>query len=409
MKKQFFISSTYQDLKEERQNIVQLLLRAGHIPAGMELFRQDDRRQWETIKEWIDASDVVITITKDRYGSICKDTGISYTEMEYDYAVSSGKTIIRIVYEEIDEEKCDDIEKLRAFREKLLRDNVTPMITNETEMAERIIQGIRKVEKKSELSRYELMQYLMFGTDRAERGFNLFTIAPKVMMALDMTREYNKVEIERLDIWYAIKSGDRCSEDIFDCERKWSMRTIRNVGDKELSQYSFYTATDIGEREDADVRISNCINEQRQVLRKDSYKNGGVSCWRWDIEPHLPVNGMLDDMVISEPIVAAWDFCNRLHEIVYFIPKCFGTRIGTISFSFDADKDVPPLEMDLYKISQKNGRTRQHIGRLASNVLSDGKRRYGVSIDNREDVIDMDALYYILLKKQDSGGNEKSN
>lgn len=37
-KYQIFISSTYQDLKEERQAAVEAILKAGHIPAGMELF-----------------------------------------------------------------------------------------------------------------------------------------------------------------------------------------------------------------------------------------------------------------------------------------------------------------------------------------------------------------------------------
>jgi hypothetical protein len=35
---QVFISSTFLDLKEERQAAVEAVLRAGHIPAGMELF-----------------------------------------------------------------------------------------------------------------------------------------------------------------------------------------------------------------------------------------------------------------------------------------------------------------------------------------------------------------------------------
>ena len=38
-KLQVFISSTYLDLKEERQAAVEAILGAGHIPAGMELFK----------------------------------------------------------------------------------------------------------------------------------------------------------------------------------------------------------------------------------------------------------------------------------------------------------------------------------------------------------------------------------
>ena len=38
-KLQVFVSSTYTDLIEERQAAVEAILDAGHIPAGMELFK----------------------------------------------------------------------------------------------------------------------------------------------------------------------------------------------------------------------------------------------------------------------------------------------------------------------------------------------------------------------------------
>ena len=37
-KMQIFVSSTYEDLKDERQKMVEAILDAGHIPAGMEIF-----------------------------------------------------------------------------------------------------------------------------------------------------------------------------------------------------------------------------------------------------------------------------------------------------------------------------------------------------------------------------------
>ena len=49
-KLQVFISSTFIDLKEERQAAVSAILKAGHIPAGMELFKAADKSQWEIIK-----------------------------------------------------------------------------------------------------------------------------------------------------------------------------------------------------------------------------------------------------------------------------------------------------------------------------------------------------------------------
>lgn len=57
-KLQVFISSTYIDLIDERQAAVEGVLDAGHIPAGMELFKAGNRSQLDTIYRWIDNSDI---------------------------------------------------------------------------------------------------------------------------------------------------------------------------------------------------------------------------------------------------------------------------------------------------------------------------------------------------------------
>ncbi|MDN4086022.1 DUF4062 domain-containing protein [Paenibacillus polymyxa] len=104
-KLQVFISSTYIDMIEERQAAVTAVLNAGHIPAGMELFKSGDQSQKETIKRWIDESDVYMLILGGRYGSIDPKSGKSYTHWEYDYAGEQGKRRFAIV---ITEEKLVD-------------------------------------------------------------------------------------------------------------------------------------------------------------------------------------------------------------------------------------------------------------------------------------------------------------
>lgn len=96
-KLQVFISSTYEDLKEERQIAVESVLNAGHIPAGMELFKSDDKSQKEIIKRWIDESDVYMLILGGRYGSIDEESGLSYTHWEYNYAGEAGKPRFAVV------------------------------------------------------------------------------------------------------------------------------------------------------------------------------------------------------------------------------------------------------------------------------------------------------------------------
>ena len=65
-KLQVFISSSYSDLIEERQAAVAAILKAGHIPAGMELFTAGDKSQMKIIERWIDESDVFMLILGGR-------------------------------------------------------------------------------------------------------------------------------------------------------------------------------------------------------------------------------------------------------------------------------------------------------------------------------------------------------
>lgn len=98
-KLQIFVSSTYTDLIEERQAAVEAILDAGHIPAGMELFKAG-KSQMKTIQKWIDESDVYMLILGGRYGSIEEESGLSYTELEYRYALSKNMPVFAIILEE---------------------------------------------------------------------------------------------------------------------------------------------------------------------------------------------------------------------------------------------------------------------------------------------------------------------
>jgi len=124
VKHQVFVSSTFKDLIEERKAVIHALLELDCIPAGMELFPAADEDAWTLIKEVIDGCDYYILILAGKYGSQNAD-GVGYTEMEFDYAVSTGKPIIAFVHEAPDSlpagstEKTEALQaKLAAFREK---------------------------------------------------------------------------------------------------------------------------------------------------------------------------------------------------------------------------------------------------------------------------------------------------
>jgi Domain of unknown function (DUF4062) len=131
-KLQVFVSSTFTDLKKERQAAVEAILTAGHIPAGMELFTAGDESQMEVIKQWIDESDVYLLILGGRYGSIEPKSGKSYIQLEYEYVISKGKPFFACVINDAAIEarvkaegrsviENEHPQKLKAFREEVLK------------------------------------------------------------------------------------------------------------------------------------------------------------------------------------------------------------------------------------------------------------------------------------------------
>lgn len=123
---QVFVSSTFADLKEERQRVIQTLMEMDCIPSGMELFPAVDEDQFQFIKKVIDDCDYYLLIIGGRYGTTT-DEGISYTEKEFDYAVEKGLKVISFVHSEPMElpvNKTDNdparAARLNLFREKAM-------------------------------------------------------------------------------------------------------------------------------------------------------------------------------------------------------------------------------------------------------------------------------------------------
>lgn len=124
-KYQVFVSSTYEDLKDERNEIIKAILEMGHIPVGMEMFSAADEEQWKVIARTIDSVDYYAVIVAHRYGSVTSD-GISYTEKEFDYAASQGVPVLGFVIDgsaswpstKIDTDR-KKLKKLSSFKAKV--------------------------------------------------------------------------------------------------------------------------------------------------------------------------------------------------------------------------------------------------------------------------------------------------
>ena len=122
---QIFISSTFRDLRKERQAVLDAILELGHFPTGMEVFPAADATPWEMIETIIDESDYYVLIIGGVYGST-DESGISYTEREYDFAVSRGIPILAFLHSDpaqiplgMSEIDPKTRQRLSAFREKV--------------------------------------------------------------------------------------------------------------------------------------------------------------------------------------------------------------------------------------------------------------------------------------------------
>lgn len=151
---QVFISSTFTDLIDERREVIEALLEMDAIPAGMELFAAGNTDQWTLIRQVIDQSDYYIVIVGGRYGSTT-EKGISYTEMEYDYALERGIPVMGFTHRSpetipagLTELDAGAREKLDAFRGKV-RKKIVKDYSTAAELGGVVSRGLIKLQRES--------------------------------------------------------------------------------------------------------------------------------------------------------------------------------------------------------------------------------------------------------------------
>jgi len=145
---QVFVSSTFTDLKDEREKVLQAILECKAFPAGMELFPSADDEQFEFIKREIDSSDYYLVIIGGCYGSRADD-GVSFTEKEFDYAFAEGKPILAFLVRDpskLSFDKCEgDAEaraKLEQFKEKARKSRLVKQYSNPDELKSQVLQSL---------------------------------------------------------------------------------------------------------------------------------------------------------------------------------------------------------------------------------------------------------------------------
>ncbi|AWK86232.1 DUF4062 domain-containing protein [Azospirillum thermophilum] len=142
---QIFVSSTYKDLIEERDVVFKTVVDLLHIPLGMERFISSAGDKISYIKKQIDQADYFFLILGVRYGEKEKSSGKSYTELEYEYALSQKIPVIAFVMtEEARKESIsrnpsiidgDDTEAFIRFRNRVQADPIVMPWKDRSELA----------------------------------------------------------------------------------------------------------------------------------------------------------------------------------------------------------------------------------------------------------------------------------
>lgn len=227
---QVFVSSTYQDLQEERQEVMHALLELDCIPSGMELFPAANESQWSLIKKVIDDCDYYVLILGGRYGS-CGPDGLSYTEMEYRYALSIEKPTVAFLHKDpgtIQANRCESRtvgkEKLAAFRlsveEKLCKHWSTP-----AELGSVVSRSLIQLIKKTPA----------VGWVRADE-------LPDKDATLELLRLRERVEVLQSELARARTTAPKGSEDLAQGEEFYSLNYSFRSKEIDMFEIDEYTA-----------------------------------------------------------------------------------------------------------------------------------------------------------------------
>ena len=154
-----FISSTHDDMEEYRNAASDALTSIEHFPVGMEHFVAATDTPLDVCLANVRRCQLMILLVGMRYGSVDKNTGKSYTELEYEEALRNNIPVLSFI---IDESKCpvlpmyvDTDEKaaqLKLFKKRLKEKQVSFFISAEN-LKGQIVQAVTKYfEEKAHMS-----------------------------------------------------------------------------------------------------------------------------------------------------------------------------------------------------------------------------------------------------------------
>src|SRR5579872_4786271 len=89
-----FISSTFKDLEDARKAAISGVSFCRHVPVALDTFGPENAADRQVIRRETERCHIYILILGYRYGQIPVGEARSYTEIEYEHAVASGKPVL---------------------------------------------------------------------------------------------------------------------------------------------------------------------------------------------------------------------------------------------------------------------------------------------------------------------------
>ncbi len=181
MNKTVFISSTYEDLKEYRRAIWELLEKFDVNIRGMEQFGARKEAPLETCLTEVEQSDVYLGVIAFRLGSVDSQSGKSFTQVEYERAYERSKDVLIYLVDEqnalfpirhIDQD--EKRAKLEAFKSLLRERHTTESFTTVDDLKEKLNRDLKRLLTEKQVEETNVDEFVV-----SKEVIDRFLLTPK--------------------------------------------------------------------------------------------------------------------------------------------------------------------------------------------------------------------------------------
>lgn len=230
---------------------------------------------------------------------------------------------------------------------------------------------------------YEFIKFLFFGS-----VYNKFNFFPKLKLFMDYKGSLNIFDIETVDF--------KCISDNSNRESNitWTLKDVYNKTNKIIDCFYFYTTSDKGTVNDAEVKIKP-ENEYVKININETERVGKTQFTTFSFNKPIKPNTHISEIKLNMKMKDAFDFSQK--EVVHVYPRNFGRKVKHINISFKTI-GADELSVVLHEI-KKEGKTYidksiQSVGKSKDSDI-EGINIYNCSIN--DDEINVENLYYLLI------------